>query len=171
MSVNNVNCTIFHFRAQQLLLVRLRKMALEQKDFKKKVVRLLVLKWHEQQAQFQSLRLSKLLHNLVTTINATVRFESFLLFSCSSWRKHLGVYDWLRQQTPVAVGSVPHSRSFTHSTNVRCCRSLTGMQHQICMIKLCTLHECVCSFMCACALRSRGALDPVQCGAAGAGSD
>lgn len=59
MSVNNVDCTIFHFRAQQLLLVRLRKMALEQKDFKK-VVRLLVLKWHEQQAQFQSLCLSKL---------------------------------------------------------------------------------------------------------------
>lgn len=31
-------------RAQQLLLVRLRKMALEQKDFKKKVVRLLIPK-------------------------------------------------------------------------------------------------------------------------------
>ena len=40
-SVYKLNCTIFHLRAQQLLLVRLRKMALEQKDFKKKVIRLL----------------------------------------------------------------------------------------------------------------------------------
>lgn len=54
-TVINVNCSIFHFRAQQLLLVRLRKMALEQKDIKKKVVRLLVLTWRGQLARFRPL--------------------------------------------------------------------------------------------------------------------
>lgn len=52
----------------------------------------------------------------------------------SSWRKHLDVYDWSSQWTPVAVGLVPHSRSFTHSANVRSSLSVPRMQHQICVI-------------------------------------
>ncbi len=65
----------------------------------------------------------------------------------SSWRKHLDVYDWSRQWTPVAVGLVPHSKSFTHSANVRSSHSVPGMQHQSCMISV--LWQ---SVYCTCAL-------------------
>lgn len=68
-----------HLRAQQLLLVRLQRMALEEKDFKKKVVRLLILPWHEQQAHFKSPRLSKLLRNHEKHI-----YSIFPPFACSS---------------------------------------------------------------------------------------
>lgn len=69
MIVNNLDYTIFHLRAQQLLLVKLRKMALEQKE-KKKMVRLSLIRKLPEQT----------ITDLITTLNITIRCLLFSIF-------------------------------------------------------------------------------------------